>query len=70
MLLKTMITLLVLASLFCLFYALRHLFSSGKSQRDYARMLTWRIGICLALFVLLFIGFAKGWIQPHGLPAV
>ncbi len=30
------------------------------------RALTYRVGLSVALFVLLFVAWAMGWIQPHG----
>ncbi|HRD69117.1 MAG: twin transmembrane helix small protein [Legionella sp.] len=39
---------------------------SGNSKRT-VKALTLRIGISLALFVLLFVGFKLGWINPHGI---
>lgn len=41
----------------------------GQSKRT-VKALTWRIGLSLALFILLFVCFAFGWIQPHGINAV
>ncbi len=38
----------------------------GQSDRV-AKALSWRIGLSLGLFLLLIVGFAKGWIVPHGL---
>jgi len=37
----------------------------GKSDRA-VKALTWRIGISVTLFILLFIGAATGVIEPHG----
>ena len=37
----------------------------GKSERT-VKSLTLRIVLSIALFVLLFIGFAAGLIKPHG----
>ena len=37
-----------------------------KSQRM-AKALTWRIGLSVALFVLLLVCYALGWIQPKGI---
>ncbi len=37
----------------------------GKSDRT-VKALTWRIGISIALFVILLIGQATGLIEPHG----
>ncbi|HVL55590.1 MAG TPA: twin transmembrane helix small protein [Burkholderiaceae bacterium] len=33
-----------------------------------ARALTWRIGLSIAVFLLILIGYLLGWIQPTGLP--
>jgi uncharacterized membrane protein len=38
----------------------------GKSDRT-VKSLTLRIALSIALFVLLFIGFAAGLIKPHGI---
>ena len=38
----------------------------GRSDRT-AKSLTLRIVLSIALFVLLFIGFAAGLIRPHGI---
>lgn len=38
----------------------------GKSERT-VKSLTLRIALSIALFVLLFIGFAAGLIKPHGI---
>lgn len=38
----------------------------GRSDRT-AKSLTLRIVLSIALFVLLFIGFAAGLISPHGI---
>lgn len=42
------------------------LFAKEKSEKT-AKALTIRIGLSLALFILLFVGFAIGWIRPHEL---
>jgi len=38
----------------------------GTSTRT-VKSLTWRIVLSIALFILLFIGFATGLIKPHGI---
>jgi len=38
----------------------------GASTRT-VKSLTWRIVLSIALFILLFIGFATGLIKPHGI---
>ena len=46
--------------------ALRQLARGGDSQR-LVRALTWRIGLSIALFVLLMLAWYAGLIEPHGL---
>ena len=39
-----------------------------KGKADSFRVvkaLTWRIGLSLLLFILLFVAMAMGWITPH-----
>lgn len=38
----------------------------GQSNRT-VKALTWRIGLSLAAFLLLMVGFYTGLIQPHGI---
>lgn len=53
----------ILAALFSgLFFLVR---DQGRSTRT-VRALTWRIGLSLALFLLLLAGYYFGLIQPHG----
>jgi Protein of unknown function (DUF2909) len=47
-----------------LYYLVRG--NKGDSERI-VKALTWRIGLSLLLFVLLFIAFALGWIKPHSI---
>lgn len=47
--------------------ALFHL--SGSKPQDSGKMvkaLTWRIGLSVGLFVLLFVAYYLGWIDPVG----
>ncbi len=48
--------------------ALYHL-SSNKRGDDMkmVKALAWRIGLSVALFVLLIVAYYQGWIQPHHL---
>jgi hypothetical protein len=53
----------ILAALFSgLFFLVR---DQGRSTRT-VKALTWRIGLSLALFLLLLAGYYFGLIQPHG----
>ncbi len=45
------------------FYMVTNQSASGRT----ARALTWRIGLSVALIVLVMLGIASGLIEPHGL---
>jgi preprotein translocase subunit YajC len=54
---------LILASLFSgLFFLIR---DQGRTKRT-VKALTWRVGLSLALFLLLLAGYYFGLIRPHG----
>ncbi len=38
----------------------------GGGSANLARSLAWRIGLSIGLFVLLFVLYGLGIIQPHG----
>ncbi|GIX22406.1 MAG: membrane protein [Gammaproteobacteria bacterium] len=38
----------------------------GRGTRT-VNALSWRIGLSVGLFVLLWIAYAAGWIRPHGI---
>lgn len=63
---KTVIVILLLVILISLASGLVFLIrDKGKSERT-VQSLTLRIVLSIALFILLFIGFATGLIKPHG----
>jgi len=63
---KILIVLVFLAVLYNLGAALFHMMTDkGQSGRT-ARSLTWRIGLSVGLIVLVMIGIATGYVQPHG----
>lgn len=65
MLFKAIIIVVMLIILFALGSSLFHLVrDEGKTTRT-VKALTWRIGLSLALFLLLFLAFSMGWIKPH-----
>jgi cytochrome bd-type quinol oxidase subunit 1 len=37
----------------------------GRDSEKMAKALTWRIVLSLAIFILLFVAFAAGWLRPH-----
>jgi hypothetical protein len=68
----------MLAHLIILFFVLVILYSLGSAlfylarghRGDSARIvkaLSWRIGLSLVLFILLFVAYGLGWINPHEL---
>lgn len=68
MLFKILVIVIVLAIMWSLgsglFYLVRE--RDEKDSARVAKALTWRIGLSLLLFLLLFLAFALGWIKPHG----
>lgn len=71
MLIKTLAIVFFIAILLSLGSALYHLVKhkdQEESQKT-AKALTFRIGLSLLLFILLFIAFAAGFLQPQGLGA-
>lgn len=46
--------------------ALLQLLRAKGDSRKMAKALTVRIGLSIALFVLLLIAYGLGWITPHG----
>ncbi|NDP38126.1 MAG: twin transmembrane helix small protein [Rhodoferax sp.] len=44
--------------------------SSGKSRNQkMALALAWRVGLSIALFASILLGWKLGWIQPNGISA-
>lgn len=52
---------------FSLGSALYYLVRGKGDTEKVVKALTWRISISVFLFILLFIAYALGWIQPHSL---
>lgn len=68
MLIKAFIVLMLIAILASLFSGLVLLFKNrGRRDTRVATALTWRIGLSLALFVLLMAGFYFGLIPAEGI---
>lgn len=69
MLIKIIIILFLLIIMYSLGSALYYL-AHERNATDANRVvkaLVWRIGLSLLLFVLLFVAYWMGLIQPHGL---
>ncbi|WP_308441641.1 MULTISPECIES: twin transmembrane helix small protein [unclassified Methylomonas] len=71
MLIKTLTIVAFLAIVISLGSALFHIVKhkEDSDSAKTAKALTMRIGLSLALFVLLFIAYATGMVQPHGIGA-
>jgi ABC-type amino acid transport system permease subunit len=65
---KLIVLALLVAIVISMGSALFHLVHDRKGEtKKMVRALTVRISLSVALFVLLFIAYAMGLIQPHGL---
>jgi hypothetical protein len=67
MLFKWVIVLFILFVLYSLGSGLYYLVRDKSRSTRVVKALTWRIGLSLLLFILLFVAYALGWIQPHSL---
>jgi len=67
MLFKLVIVLFILFILYSLGSGLYYLVRDKSRSTRVVKALTWRIGLSLLLFILLFVAYALGWIQPHSL---
>jgi hypothetical protein len=65
--LKLLIVIVLLGIVFSLGSALFHLVHDRTGSKKMVRALTIRVGLSVALFVLLFIAWSTGMIQPHGI---
>lgn len=65
MLMKAFILAMLAAILFALGSAVFAMLGARRGHDQMARTLTWRIGLSVALFILLLVGFASGALKPH-----
>ncbi|MBA2653691.1 MAG: twin transmembrane helix small protein [Gammaproteobacteria bacterium] len=66
MIMKTIVILLLFTIIYCLGSAVFFMIRDKGRSKSMAKALTWRISLSLLLFLLLIIGYAMGWIVPHG----
>lgn len=66
MIVKGIIILFLLTILYSLGSGLYFLVWKKEASNQVVKALTWRIGLSLVLFVLLFVAFSLGLIKPHG----
>ena len=50
------------------FFLMKDTKDSAAGKKRMAWALTWRIGLSVALFILVWVMYLMGWIQPTGLP--
>ncbi len=67
MLEKIFIIVVMVAILFSLGSGLFFLVKDQGKGNRLLKALTLRIGLSLALFILMIVAFAMGWIHPHSL---
>lgn len=69
---KIIIVLAFVAILVSLGSALVFMMREGRGGRPrtnrMVRALAWRVGISIALFLFILLGYKLGWIQPGGVP--
>jgi DUF2909 family protein len=66
-LIRILVVVVLLVIIASLGSALYHLARPGGDPKRMLRALTWRIGLSVALFLLLLLGAFLGVIKPHGL---
>ena len=69
---KTVIVVMLVAVLMALagagVFMLRKSEDGDRRSKHMARALALRVGLSVALFLLVLLGWAMGWVQPSGLP--
>jgi len=64
---KILVLAIVAGILYSLGSSLYHLSATKGDPKKLLRILTWRIGLSVALFLLLFVAWYLGLIRPHPL---
>jgi hypothetical protein len=64
---KVLIVACLLGIIASLFKGLFHLVGDERNSKRMVNALTVRIALSVALFILLFIAWQQGLIQPHGI---
>ncbi len=66
MLIKLFVVIVLFVIVFSLGSALFFMLHGRDDPERMVRALTWRIGLSIALFILLFTAYSLGLIVPHG----
>ena len=65
LIIKVIVSLLFAFIFFSLGSALYFLVKDKNNSERIVKALTWRIGLSMVVFILLFVAYALGWIAPH-----
>lgn len=66
MLFKILIIILFIFILFNLGTGLFYMMKDKGQSNKTVKALTWRVALSILVFILLFLAYAAGLIQPHG----
>lgn len=66
MLVKLLIVLLLVGIVVALVFGGVFLVKDPSTSKRTVRALSWRVGLQIALILVLVIAFFMGWLQPHG----
>lgn len=66
MLVKLLIVALLIGIIVALVFGGVFLVKDPSTSKRVVKALSWRVGLQVALIVLLVVAFFMGWIQPHG----
>lgn len=66
MLVKLLIVLLLIGIVVALVFGGVFLVKDPSSSKRTVKALSWRVGLQVALILVLIVAFFMGWLQPHG----
>lgn len=66
MLIKVVIVAFLIAIVVALMAGAVFLVKDPSTSKRTMKALTWRVGLQVALILLLILAFFMGWLQPHG----
>ena len=64
---RILVIVAVLGIVYCMASSLYHLTATRGDPDKLLRAVTWRIGLSVGLFLMLFVAWYFGLIQPHGI---